>query len=62
MTKEYLDRIKEEVEFEREIANKILCGEHEGYDGADGARTARRLCVIIADLIDIIERTNDGRK
>lgn len=57
MTKEHLEKIKEEVEFEREIANKILCGEHDGYDGADGARTARRLCSIIADLIDTIERT-----
>lgn len=62
MTKKDLQKIKEDVEFERDIASRILNGDHDGYDGADGTRTVRYLCSIIADLIDTIERTKDGRK
>lgn len=55
MTTERLNRIKEELDWQAEIAQKILMGDHDGYDGADGARTVRDLCDMAQELIEVIE-------
>lgn len=46
---------KERVEFHAEIASKIMDGEHEGYDGADGARYILELTRDAAKMIAALE-------
>lgn len=50
-----LAQIKKMVEIEKDSAQKMLEGDIDGYDGADGARTVNHLCDIINELIVDIE-------
>lgn len=50
-----LDKIKEHVNEEREIAEGILSGERDNYDGADGARYMLDMCNLVDRLIEMIE-------
>jgi hypothetical protein len=59
MNSERLEKIKEEVSFQIDIAEQILEGEREGYDGADGARYIRKLCIICNELIGELERKKE---
>ena len=51
MKKERLEKIKEIVKSEHDFALRILEGETDNYDGADGARSVNSLCCIINELI-----------
>ena len=55
MTKTQLYKISENSAWERDIATRIMNGDHDGYDGADGARTVLQLCRSISALITAIE-------
>ena len=55
MTKEKLKSIKDEVKDFSDCADRILSGEQENYDGADGARYVSDLCSICESLIEELE-------
>jgi len=55
MTKELFNRIKEDVNDYLSIAEKILMGDRDNYDGADGARRVQDLCHICKELIAEVE-------
>lgn len=56
ITKERLERIKENADFHLEIADAILMGDRENYDGADGARYVMRLSEDVLTLVAELER------
>jgi len=51
-----LQKIKENVEYREEQAQRILVGDGDNYDGADGARYIRELCRYCRELIAEIEK------
>lgn len=51
MTKQRLDQIQEQARWRREQAQRILEGDADNYDGADGARYVLDLCWWIDELI-----------
>ena len=55
MTLIQLNHIKEHVASEAKVADKILMGDLENYDGADGARTIADLCALCDSLIEALE-------
>lgn len=55
MNKEKLQTIKEDIEWHLSIAEKILEGDRDNYDGADGARYIRDLCHHCKALIKEVE-------
>ncbi len=59
MKAERLKHIKEEVEWQAQMANKILEGDRDNYDGADGARYIRQLCGYAQELLAEITITPD---
>ena len=56
MTKERLQQFKTEVEYRKQQADKILAGDSDNYDGADGARYIRDLCKKCNELIAELEK------
>jgi hypothetical protein len=50
MTKERLTEIMSQFREEREFAERIMSGEADGYDGADGARTVITLSKLAQEL------------
>jgi len=60
MTNSRLKQIKEDMETDEEVAQSILEGDHDNYDGADGARTVLDLCSTISELIKYIEENKDA--
>lgn len=46
-----LEKIRESVDNERKFAQRIMEGEVDNYDGADGARTVLELCDFIDSLL-----------
>ena len=50
MTAERLKEIKEDMENERQIAEVIMTGDADGYDGADGARIVLKLVGMMDEL------------
>jgi hypothetical protein len=50
-----LNAIKEQCALALECANGIMAGEHDNYDGADGAREVIAVCHMIKELINEIE-------
>ena len=50
-----IERIKEIVGCRKGHAERILNGESDNYDGADGARDIFELCEICEELIKEIE-------
>ena len=56
MTPEKLNRIKENVAHQAQVAQKILEGDRDNYDGADGARYIAELCQDCNELIAEIEK------
>ena len=44
MTKQKWESIRDQVADEMTLAQEIMHGQREGYDGADGARTVIELC------------------
>jgi len=56
MTQERLEKILENAMWQKCEAEKILAGEKDNYDGADGARYVRQLCCCIEELIEALEK------
>lgn len=56
MTKEKLEMIKESVMSSKKCTDKILMGDSDNYDGADGARKVQDLCYICEELIEELEK------
>lgn len=55
MDKKRLTKISEDALIEEQFADDILSGESDNYDGADGARTVRRLCEYISELVETVK-------
>jgi len=55
MTQQYLTELKEKVNMRLWTADKILSGDRDNYDGADGARNIQDLCIDFLELIEYIE-------
>jgi len=55
MTQQYLTDLKEQVNHRLQEAERILSGDRDNYDGADGARYIQDLCIDCLDLIEYIE-------
>ena len=51
MNKEELDKIKESISWYKQEAQQILEGNRDNYDGADGARIIRELCIYLDKFI-----------
>lgn len=51
MTKKTLDQIKLRCEREQKVAERIMLGDRDNYDGADGARKILDLCEDIDELL-----------
>ena len=56
MTKQKLESIKEQMDDEGNFARRIMSGESDGYDGADGARAVLALCRSMALMIAELEK------
>lgn len=57
--------IRKEIEEIKEFANKIMSGDADGYDGADGARDVLSLCRLYEQLLleerkKTLEEVEDG--
>lgn len=58
MNQERLQKIKESIKDYQDEAEKILEGEHDNYDGADGARYILEICRYFDEIIDFVETKN----
>lgn len=54
MFKERLEHIQMETDWQEQVADKILRGDSDNYDGSDGARYVKKLCGYIRELITAI--------
>jgi hypothetical protein len=59
MNKQQLQSIKEDIIYHLSISEKILEGNRDNYDGADGARYIKDLCHHCNELIKEVEENND---
>jgi hypothetical protein len=55
MTKERIKIIKDDVLWKQKQAERIMVGDGDNYDGADGARYMLIMCEYVDELIEALE-------
>jgi len=55
MTKERIKIIKDDVSWRQKDAERIMEGDGDNYDGADGARYMLIMCEYVDELIEALE-------
>jgi hypothetical protein len=57
MTKKRFEKIKQNVAESLDQADKIMTGDFDNYDGADGAREVQSLCGMFAEVLAALENS-----